>query len=171
MSRLLERRLRLVDILSRSERIIYYGAAFALILTVGMIFASAAISAVEAIGAEPLEEALKDTSLIVLDRVLLIFIFVESLNTIGIVVRERQIVAEPFLLIGLIAVVRRILLVTAEAEQTIGTEKFLNLVLELGVLTGLVIALSGALYVTRRAERPHNTEGQGINVPRSNQIW
>jgi len=26
--------------------------------------------------------------------------------------------------------------VTAEAEQTIGTEKFLNLVLELGVLTG-----------------------------------
>jgi uncharacterized membrane protein (DUF373 family) len=166
MSRLLERRPRLVDILSRSERIIYYGAGFALILTVGMIFASAAISAVEAIGAEPLEEALT-----VLDRVLLIFIFVESLNTIGIVVRERQIVAEPFLLIGLIAVVRRILLVTAEAEQTIGTEKFLNLVLELGVLTGLVIALSGALYFTRRAERPHNTEGQGINVPRSNQIW
>ena len=132
MSRLLERRPRLVDILSRSERIIYYGAAFALILTVGMIFASAAISAVEAIGAEPLEEALKDTSLIVLDRVLLIFIFVELLNTIGIVIREREIVAEPFLLIGLIAVVRRILLVTAEAEQIIGTEKFLNLVIELG---------------------------------------
>jgi hypothetical protein len=42
--------------------------------------------------------------------VLLIF------NTIGIVVREREIVAEPFLLIGLIAVVRRILLVRAEAE-------------------------------------------------------
>jgi hypothetical protein len=125
MSRLLERRPRLVEILSRSERIIYYGAAFALIVTVGMIFASAAISAVEALG------------------------------------------AEPFLLIGLIAVVRRILLVTAEAEQTIGTEKFLNLVLELAVLTGLVIALSGALYFTRRAERPHSTESQGVQVPRS----
>ena len=163
MSRLMERRPRLVEILSRAERIIYYGAAFALILTVGMIFASAAISTVEALGAEPLI----DTSLTVLDRVLLIFIFVELLNTIGIVVREREIVAEPFLLIGLIAVVRRILLVTAEAEQTIGTQKFLNLVLELGVLTALVIALSGALYFTRRAERPRNTEGQGINVPRS----
>ena len=69
--------------------------------------------------------------------------------TVGIVVREREIVAEPFLLIGLIAVVRRILLVTAEAEQTIGTQKFLNLVLELGVLTALVIALSGAFYFTR----------------------
>ena len=167
MSRLLERRPRLVEILSRAERIIYYGAAFALILTVAMIFASAAISAVEAIGAEPLETALIDTSLTVLDRVLLIFIFVELLNTIGIVVREREIVAEPFLLIGLIAVVRRILLVTAEAEQTIGTEKFLNLVLELGVLTALVIALSGALYFTRRAERPHSTESRGVQVPRS----
>jgi hypothetical protein len=57
--------------------------------------------------------------------------------------------------------------VTAEAEQTIGTEKFMNLVLELAVLTGLVIALSGALYVTRRAERPHSTESQGVQVPRS----
>jgi len=168
MSRLLERKPRLVEMLSRAERIIYYGAALALVLTVGMICASAAISAVEAVSAEPLEEALIDTSLTVLDRVLLIFIFVELLNTIGIVVREREIVAEPFLLIGLIAVVRRILLVTAEAEQTIGTEKFLNLVLELGVLTGLVIALSGALYFTRRAERPHSTESQGVQVPRSN---
>jgi uncharacterized membrane protein (DUF373 family) len=158
MSRQLENRPRLVEILGRAERIIYYGAAFALILTVGMIFASAALSAVEAISAEPLETALIDTSLTVLDRVLLIFIFVELLNTIGIVVREREIVAEPFLPIGLIAVVRRILLVTAEAEQTNGTQKFLNLVLELGDLIALVIALSGDLYFTRRAERPRATE-------------
>jgi len=167
MSRLLERRPRLVEILGRSERIIYYGAAFALILTVGMIFVSAGISIVGAFEVESLEMSLIDASLKVLDRVLLIFIFVELLNTIGIVVREREIVAEPFLLIGLIAVVRRILLVTAEAEQTVGTQKFLNLVLELGVLTGLVIALSGALYFTRRAERPHNTERQGVQVPRA----
>ena len=72
MSRLLERKPRLVEMLSRAERIIYYGAALALVLTVGMIFASAAISAVEAVSAEPLEEALIDTSLTVLDRVLLI---------------------------------------------------------------------------------------------------
>ena len=51
-----------------------------------------------------------DTALLVLDRVLLIFIFVELLDTIGIFVRENEIIAEPFLLIGLIAVVRCILL-------------------------------------------------------------
>jgi uncharacterized membrane protein (DUF373 family) len=162
-----ERKPRLVDLLSLSERVIYYGAALALVLTVGMIFASAAFSVVGMFGAWSPEVALIDTSLTVLDRVLLIFIFVELLNTIGIIVREREIIAEPFLLIGLIAVVRRILLVTAEAEQTVGTERFLNLVVELGVLTGLVIALSGALYFTRRAERPYRTESEGVQVPRS----
>jgi uncharacterized membrane protein (DUF373 family) len=74
------------------------------------------------------------------------------LNTIEVIVRENEIVAEPFLLIGLIAVVRRILLVTAEAEQTLGTEQFPNLIIELGVLTVLVISLATALYFTRRME-------------------
>ena len=49
MSRLLERGPRLVEILSRSERMMYCGAAFALILTVGMIFAPAVISDVQAL--------------------------------------------------------------------------------------------------------------------------
>ena len=72
--------------------------------------------------------------------------------------REREILAKPFLLIGLIAVVRRILLVTAEAGQTVDQETFLNLVTELGVLTALVISLAAALYFTRRAERQQETE-------------
>lgn len=53
---------------------------------------------------------------------------------------------------GLIAVVRRILLLTAEAEQTIGTQEFQNLIIELGVLTALVISLAAALYFTNRME-------------------
>jgi uncharacterized membrane protein (DUF373 family) len=74
------------------------------------------------------------------------------LNTIQIFVQENEIVAGPFLLIGLIAVVRRILLLTAEAEQTLGTQEFQNLIIELGVLTVLVISLSAALFFTRRME-------------------
>ena len=66
--------------------------------------------------------------------------------------QEREIVAEPFLLIGLIAVVRRILLVTAEAKQDLAAGEFQNLIIELGVLTALVISLAGALYITRRME-------------------
>jgi uncharacterized membrane protein (DUF373 family) len=83
--------------------------------------------------------------------VLSIFIFVELLNTIEIFVRENEIVAGPFLLVGLIAVVRCILLLTAEAEQTTGNQEFQNLIIELGLLTVLVISLA-ALYFTNSVE-------------------
>ena len=64
--------------------------------------------------------------------------------------RERGIfIAEPFLLVGLIAVVRRILLLTAEIER-VSAEEFQNMLIELGVMTGLVIVLTVALYFTRR---------------------
>ncbi len=138
----------LVKLLNGSEKLVYYGAALALMVTVGLLFVSVVMSMLDVIEVGPLE-----TALTVLDRVLLIFIFVELLNTIEIFVRENEIVAGPFLLIGLIAVVRRILLLTAEAEQYIGTEQFLNVVTELGVLTLLVISLAGALYFTRRTEQ------------------
>ncbi len=142
-----EERPLLVKILNQAEKVVYYGAALALLVTVGMLFFSVGTSMLVVFEAGPLE-----TALVILDRVLLIFIFVELLNTIGIVVQEREIVAEPFLLIGLIAVVRRILLVTAEAERAT-PEQFLNLVLELGVLTALVLSLAAALYVARRTQR------------------
>ena len=148
MSQEPRKRPRLPTALNYSERVVYYGAAVALLVTVGILFVSVGESLLAVFEVGPLE-----TALMVLDRVLLIFIFAELLNTIGIVVREREIVAEPFLLIGLIAVVRRILLVTAETERAVTPEEFLNHVIELGVLTALVISLATALYFTRRLER------------------
>ena len=136
---------RLAGILSVSERVVYYVAAVALLITVGMLFVSAGESVLRVTEVGPLGTALE-----VLDRVLLIFIFAELLGTISTIVREREVKAEPFLLIGLIAVVRRILGVTVSIEQSLGTPEFTSLLLELGVLTGLVLALTGALYFTRR---------------------
>lgn len=137
----------LTKYVSLAERVVYYGAALLLIGAIALLFVSTA-SAFLKIG----QSGLVEVTLTVLDQVLLIFIFVELLNTIGVVIREREIVAEPFILIGLIAVVRRILGVTVDIEQSLNnTTEFRNLVLELGVLTVLVLALSGAFYFTRRA--------------------
>lgn len=126
-------------------RAVYYAAAVLLVVTIALLFVSVVFALLKA----P-EAGLLDTSLTILDRVLLIFIFVELLNTVEIVVREAEISAEPFILIDLIAVVRRILTVTAEIEQSLGTPAFEDLVLELAVLTLLVVALTGALFFTRR---------------------
>ncbi len=139
----------LVTILDYSQQVVYFGVTLILLVAIGMLFVSVGASLLAVFEVDPLQ-----TTLAILDRVLLITIFVELLITIEVIVRERQIVAEPFVLIGLVAVVRRILLVTAEAGQSVDEpEKFLNLVTELGVLTALVISLAGALYVARRTQR------------------
>ena len=55
--------------------------------------------------------------LLVLDRVLLLLIVAELLHTLALVLYEGEIHAEPFLLVGLIAVVRRVVVITAKVEQ------------------------------------------------------
>ena len=127
------------------ERIAYVAIALALSVPIVMLVFSAAISMLEVS-----EVGVLETSLTVLDRVLLAFIFVELIDTVRVTVRERGIfIAEPFLLVGLIAVVRRILLLTAEIER-VSAEEFQNMLIELGVMTGLVIVLTVALYFTRQ---------------------
>lgn len=136
---------RASEIIDFFERIIYYGAALFLLVTIGLVFYDAAVTLVEVRSAGPLNTALQ-----VLDKILLLFIFAELLGTITTIVRENEVQADPFLLIGLIAVVRRILAVTVSIEQSLGTPEFEQLLYELGVLTVLVVALSGALYFVRR---------------------
>ena len=133
-------------ILDAFERVAYLAIALALSVPIVMLVVSAAM-----IMLEISELGVFETVLGVLDRVLLAFIFVELIDTVRVTLRERGIfIAEPFLLVGLIAVVRRILLLTAALEQTTSTEEFQNMLLELGVMTGLVIVLTIALYLTRR---------------------
>lgn len=139
---------RLLKLIECVERIVYYGAALFLLGTIGLIFFSAAESFLRITEIDALQVSLE-----VLDKVLLIFIFAELLGTITTIVRENEVRAEPFLLIGLIAVVRRILAVTISIERSLGTPEFEDLLYELGVLTLLVGALAGALYFLRRAER------------------
>jgi hypothetical protein len=89
-----------------------------------------------------------ETALAVLDSLLLAFIFVELIDTIRIVstVSERRIfIAEPFILVGLVAVVRSLLLLTANLKQVQSVEEGQSLLFQLGVLALLVIVLTGAL--------------------------
>jgi uncharacterized membrane protein (DUF373 family) len=139
----------LATILDYAQTVVYYGVTLVLLVAIGILFVSVGTTLLAVFEVDPLE-----TTLAVLDRVLLITIFVELLVTIEVLVQERKIVAEPFLLIGLLAAIRRILLVTAELGQSVSDpERFLNLVTELGVLTALVISLSAALYIARRTQR------------------
>ncbi len=93
-----------------------------------------------------------NTAVTVMDRVLLTLIIAELVYTLGVVLRTHEIVVEPFLFIGLIAVVRRILIVTAQFERPPPSANAVNtLILELGLLGFLTLALSAAVYLIRRS--------------------
>lgn len=87
-----------------------------------------------------------------LDRLLLILLVVELLYTVQVSFREHGLIPEPFLLVGLIAAIRRVLVLTAEfaqiKEQT--AEVFQHLIVELAVLTFLIVALVISLVLLRK---------------------
>ena len=87
-----------------------------------------------------------------LDRILLILMIVEILYTVQVSFREHALVPEPFLIVGLIAAVRRILVTTAEFANMLeqGGERFRNAMIELTVLTVMVVALVASLLMLRR---------------------
>jgi uncharacterized membrane protein (DUF373 family) len=99
-----------------------------------------------------------DTGVVVLDRILLALIVAELLHTLRFVVLRGELVVEPFLFIGLIAVVRRILILTAEFEQqNLSGHALTNQLLEFGLLGALVLAFSIAIYLVRRSQRIGST--------------
>jgi uncharacterized membrane protein (DUF373 family) len=98
---------------------------------------------------------LAENVVFLLDRILLIIIFVEVLYTVQVSFRQHILRPEPFLVVGLIAVTRRVLVLTAEmsklAKET--QSQFNNAMIELGLLTILIIALVVCLRMLRQQDR------------------
>ena len=91
-----------------------------------------------------------------IEQLLLILLVVEILYTVQVSFREHTLAPEPFLLIGLIASVRRVLVITAElAEKRSQVEEiFRFLMIELGVLTVLIVALVASVLMLRLRPSP-----------------
>jgi uncharacterized membrane protein (DUF373 family) len=91
----------------------------------------------------------------VLDETLLVFMVVELLHTVRITLRDHRLAAEPFLIVGLIAGVRRILILTANTETLSSGPDFVVYWVQLLLLIVLVVAMVVALFIWRRAH-PHD---------------
>ena len=91
-----------------------------------------------------------------IEQLLLILLVVEILYTVQVSFREHTLAPEPFLLIGLIAGVRRVLVITAELAEKKNQilESFQPLMIELGVLTVLIVALVASVMMLRRRPSP-----------------
>lgn len=88
----------------------------------------------------------------VLDQILLILLIVELLYTVQLSFREHVLIPEPFVLVALIASVRRVLVLAAELPKVVesGGVQFQNAMIELGVLTAMTLTLVGCLVMLRK---------------------
>ena len=91
-----------------------------------------------------------------LDQILLVLMIVEILYTVQVSFREHALVPEPFLIVGLIAGTRRILVLTAEFARLLaaGEAVFRSAMIELALLTITIPALVASLVLLRKRP-PH----------------
>jgi hypothetical protein len=100
-----------------------------------------------------------------LDQILLILLIIELLYTVQVSFREHALIAEPFLIVALIATVRKVLILTTQISQVgIDTTEsvFRHSILELSLLAVMMLVLVGSLVLLARAK---NEPGMGGTPP------
>ena len=85
-----------------------------------------------------------------LGSLLLVFILTEIIHTIRVVIDEKILVAEPFLIVGIVAAIRRMVVLSAEAQELLGKPEFSDAMVELGILTAMALLLGLTIFLLRR---------------------
>jgi uncharacterized membrane protein (DUF373 family) len=131
------------------EDVIYVAIAGLLAVAAGVLLVDALLG-FRSIG----DDGASSVVLEILDRLLLVFIVVELLFAVRVTLRKREIIAEPFLIVGIIASIKEIIVLSVRAADYIGKgERFDHALREVAVLGVLVIVLAGAAVLLRVKER------------------
>jgi phosphate starvation-inducible membrane PsiE len=102
-----------------------------------------------------------DSLVIAIDRLLFVLMVIEILHTVRVSFRSGTLVCEPFLVVGLIASIRRVLVITLESSEANQPGKWTpesqavlhSSMLELLVLGGMILVMVMSIYVLRRSDR------------------
>ena len=132
-------------ILPLAEDVIYF--------LVAVVLAAAALVVLGDAGYELVtgfEDGVKKAIESTLDALLLTFILVELLSAVRTTVTSRHLVAEPFLLVGIIAAIKEIVVV---ASFDTAKKDFDKAMVEIGVLGGMVVGLALASFLVRLKQR------------------
>lgn len=108
-----------------------------------------------------------DTAVLkLLDRLLLVFILVELIFAVRTTLARREIVAEPFLIVGMIVSIKEIILLSVEVANVLegnptteGTKDPTAFAVQIGLLGILVLVLAVSVLLLRKKER-EPVEGQ-----------
>lgn len=136
------------------EHGVYLALAALLSITAALALGSACIALWDAArdwsGSEPI--------LSLIDRLLFALMLIEILHTVRASMRSGTLTCEPFLVVGLIASIRRMLVITLESSQATKPQTwspaneslFRAAMTELAVLGGLILVIVVSIYLLRR---------------------
>ena len=137
-----------------SEQLIYGVAALALVAGAAALLVDAIVTFIDNIGESVILAATE-----LLSVLLLVFVFVELLAAVRVTIKERRLIAEPFLLVGIIASIKEIVVIAgAETEPGDESQVFVEAMIEIGVLAGVILVLAISTLLLRRKEREPSEE-------------
>jgi uncharacterized membrane protein (DUF373 family) len=111
-----------------------------------VLAATLAVSGVVSFAEDVQKHTVATAAINLLDRVLLVLILVEIVHTVVLSLRAHRLAAQPFIVVGLVAVIRRILFLLSN-QNVIPTA-------ELALLIGMVVAFVAAYLAVSYFEKP-----------------
>ena len=142
---------RVAQAFTQVEDVLYVGIGVVLAVAALGLLINAAVMFARSIGAGAIGGSVVE----VLDQLLLILMMIEILYTVQVSFREHVLVPEPFVLVAMIAAVRRILVLTAEFGKLMeqGESVFRYAMIELGLLTGMTGVMVACLVGLRKRDK------------------
>ena len=142
---------RIAQAFTQVEDVLYVGIGVVLAAGAIGLLLNAAVTFARSIGAG----AVGGSVVAVLDQLLLILMMIEILYTVQVSFREHVLVPEPFVLVAMIAAVRRILVLTAEFGKLMaeGEAIFRYAMIELGLLTVMTGVMVACLMGLRKRDK------------------
>ena len=139
----------------RTELTVYavLGALLALTAVVALFDAAAALAAA-------MMQGTASNVLETVDGLLLVLMLIEILHTVRVSMKSGVLAGEPFLIVGLIASIRRVLVITLQSSEVIrgsgwSPERemaFRASMIELGVLAALILTMVISIFLLRRSK-------------------
>jgi uncharacterized membrane protein (DUF373 family) len=137
-----------------AEQVIYGLAAVVLVAGALALLVDAIVGFIDHLGDDVIASSTE-----LLSVLLLVFVFVELLSAVRVTMRERRLIAEPFLLVGIIASIKEIVVVAgAERPEEEGWQAFAEAMIEVGVLALVILVLAISSLLLRRREREPSEE-------------
>ena len=134
-----------ICVLEHAQDIVTVIVGIVLIILAAVLMISGIVEFARSMSASITSASVSTAATGLLDQVLLVLILVEIVHTVVLSLRAHRLVAQPFIVVGLVAVIRRILFILSN-EIPVSTS-------ELALLIAMIVVFLGGLILVSRYEK------------------